>query len=111
MTIVWLNHTVPVWNRWCISKAGTMISTDLNEGGGLNVHVIHSLDAAVAVEFVFTQVFPLALESKWVSCFVCLCRITCDGKLMLIDGISKEKKKRKNSWPTVNQEGEYNSML
>jgi len=43
------------------------------EGGGLNVHVIHSLDAAVAVEFVFTQVFPLALYTNWVSCFVCLC--------------------------------------
>lgn len=79
-----------------ISKAGTIISTDLKEVGGLNVHVIHSLDAAVAVEFVFTQVFPLALDTNWVSCFVCLCNWnTYDGKLMLLVEISKKKKKKR----------------
>jgi len=69
------------------------------EGGGLNVHVIHSLDAAVAVEFVFTQVFPLALYTNWVSCFVCLCN--CNIQYLWWETnaygweISKKKKKKR----------------
>lgn len=109
MTIVWISHTVPVWNRWWTylpisAKQGPwFLQTSRRWWFECPCHPFSWCSSGCWV--CFHSSLPISPRYK-LGVMFCVCaeflKISYDGKLMLVNEILK-----KELMANVNQEGEY----
>lgn len=112
MTMVWINHTVPVWNRWWTylplsAKQGPLfLQTSRSWWFECPCHPFSWCSSGCWVCFhASLPISPRCKLGVMFCVFVQLEYLWWETNASGWD-FYKEKEK-KNSWPTVNQEGEY----